>query len=208
MHQKRHNIAIQSRGCFQHTNTLWPSIHHTPSRDSKASIVVLTNLKNQKIEHQRIRWEDLTFPEHWVVSNPKPPPLKRITSADIQENQSSAVLSFPRRSTIDYRGIERSCKSSRFYRDPSTINTACSSSISCKHVSLFEFAQLVNFNSLEVTCLECKAAINLCSLAESFIHENHHPRTGESPPSTSVNPCPNPKCSDIPFPMSQILTMF
>lgn len=51
---------------------------------------------------------------------------------------------------------------------------------------------------MEVKCLECQTA--LYTLAESVIHENHHPRTGESPPSTYVNPCPNPKCSDIPFP--------
>lgn len=32
------------------------------------------------------------------------------------------------------------------------------------------------------------------------MHENHNPRTGDSPPTTSMNPCPNPKSSDIPFP--------
>lgn len=171
MHQKRNNIAIQSRGCFRHTNTLWPTIRHTPSRDSKSSVVVLTDSKNQKIEHQTIRWEDLTFPEHWVVNNPKPPVPKRITSADIKENKSSAILSFPRRSTIDYRGIEKASRSSKYYRDPAIVDTACSNSTSCKLISLFEFAQIVNFSSLEVTCLECKAIVNLCMLVEFVIHE-------------------------------------
>jgi len=64
MHQKRNNIALPFKGCFHHTNTLWPTICHTPSRDSKSSIVVLTDSKNQKIEHQTICWEDLTFPKH------------------------------------------------------------------------------------------------------------------------------------------------
>lgn len=70
MLKKRNNITIHTKGCFRHTNTLWPAIHHTPCRDSKSSVFVLTNPKNQKIEHQTIHWEDLTFPEHWVVNNP------------------------------------------------------------------------------------------------------------------------------------------
>lgn len=41
------------------------------------------------------------------------------------------------------------------------------------------------------------------------IHANHHPRIGEAPPSTTVNPCTNPKCSDIPFPheSDHVMTM-
>jgi len=62
------------------------------------------------------------------------------------------------------------------------------------------FAQIVNLNPLGVTFLECKAVVNLCTLVESVIHENHHPRMGTTHPSTSVNPCLNPRCSDIPFP--------
>lgn len=65
---------------------------------------------------------------------------------------------------------------------------------------MFEFAQRVNFNSLEVKCLEFQSPVNLCTLAKSVIHENHHPQTGEAPLSISVTPCPNPKCLDIPFP--------
>lgn len=110
MKKKGNNIAIQTKGFFRHTNNLWPAIRHTPNRDSKSSIVVLTDAKNQKIEHQTIRWEDLTFPEHWVVNNPKPLILKNITSTDITENLSSVVISFPRRSTIDRRRIELACK--------------------------------------------------------------------------------------------------
>lgn len=78
MNKKRHNIAIQTRGCFKHTNTLYPPIMHAPSENSKASVVVLTDPRNQKIEHQTIRWEDLTFPKHWVVSNPKPSQSRKL----------------------------------------------------------------------------------------------------------------------------------
>ena len=107
MNKERHNIAIQTRGCFRHTNTLYPAVMHAPSKDSKASFMVLTDSRNQKIEHQTIRWEDSTFLEHWVVSNPRPPSVKKITSADIREESSSAVLSFPRRSTIDRKRIDQ-----------------------------------------------------------------------------------------------------
>lgn len=62
MKRKRNNIAIQTKACFRHTNTLWPAIRHTPSRDSKSSVVVKTDPKNQKIEHLLIKWENLQFP--------------------------------------------------------------------------------------------------------------------------------------------------
>ena len=125
-----------------------------------------------------------------------------ITSANITENASNAVISFPRRSTIDRRRIEAACKTSKYYRDPSTVDTACSSSSfsSCKHPQLFELAQLVNFSSLEVKCPDCTNVINLLTLAEQNVHLHHNPRTGVAPPSTSISSCLNPKCSDIPFP--------
>jgi len=106
----------------------------------------MTDAKNQKIEHQTIRWEDLTFPEHWVVNNPKPFLPKNITSVDITENLSSTIISFPRRSTIDHRRIEVVYKQSKYYRNPSTVDTASSSSSFCKHDSLIELAQLVNYH--------------------------------------------------------------
>jgi len=68
---------------------------------------------------------------------------------------------------------------------------------------LIELAQLVNYHSLEVKCPECQENINLLTLAEFAIHANHNPRSCIAPPSTSVSPCPNPKCSDIPFPHEQ-----
>jgi len=104
MNKKRHNITIQTRCCFRDTNTLYLVAMHAPNKDSKASVVVLTDSRNQKIEHQTISWEDLTFPEHWVVSNPRPSSVKKITSADIKEESSSVVLSFPNRSTIYRKG--------------------------------------------------------------------------------------------------------
>jgi len=40
----------------------------------------------------------------------------------------------------------------------------------------------------------------LLTLAEQNVHLHHNPRTGIAPPATSISSCPNPKCSDIPFP--------
>jgi len=146
MKKKRNNIAIQTRGCFRHTNTLYPTVLHAPSKESKSSVVVLTDTQNQKIEHQIIKWEDLSFPEHWVVDNPKPSTLQKITSADIQEGPSSAIVSFPRRSTIDRRRIDLDCKASSMYIDPQVVDTTSSftPSINCPHIDLFEYAQLLN----------------------------------------------------------------
>ena len=136
MLKKRNNIAIQTRGCFRNTNTLYQAVLHTPSRDSKTSVVVLTDSKNKKVEHQAIKWEDLNFLEHWVIPNPKPISAKCITSANIREDQSSVVLSFPRISTIDRHRIEEACKNSPLYKDPQFVDTTCSSivSSSCKHI--------------------------------------------------------------------------
>ena len=133
-------LPSRLKDVFHHTNTLWPAIYHTSSRDSKSSVVVLADPKNQKIEHQTIRWEDLTFHEHLVINNPKPLMPKKITSADITENLSFAVISFPRISTIEHRRIDIACKQSRYYRDPSTVDTTCSSSSSCRHNPLYELA--------------------------------------------------------------------
>lgn len=55
MKRKRNNIAIQTKACFRHTNTLWPAIRYTPSRDSKSSMVIKTDPKNQKIKHLLIK---------------------------------------------------------------------------------------------------------------------------------------------------------
>lgn len=148
MKKKRNNIAIQTKACFRHTNTLWPAIRHTPSRDSKSSVIVKIDPKNQKVEHLLIKWEDLQFPEHWVVIHTRPNVPRNITTANIRENAFSAVISFPRRSTIDRRRIDVACKSSKYYRDPSTVDTACSSSSFCRHNQLYELSQLVNFSSL------------------------------------------------------------
>ena len=201
MRKKRQNIAIQFRGCFRHTSTMFPAVLHAPSRESKTSVVVLTDPKNQKIEHQAIKWEDLTFPEHWTVPNPRPLSVQKITSANITETPSSATLSFPRRSTIDRRRIEAECKKSPRYIAPDCTDTSCSSIVSsCNHISLFEYAQIVNFQPLSVIFPQCQQQVNLQNLAYMVIHQNHNTRTGEAPPSTSSNPCPNPKCSDIPFP--------
>ena len=68
---------------------------------------------------------------------------------------------------------------------------------------MIELAQLVNYHPLELKFPECQESINLLTLVESAIHANHNPRPGTAPPSTYVSPCPNPKCSDIPFPHEQ-----
>ena len=84
MKKNKSNIYIQTRGCFRHTNTFYPIVLHAPSQDSKSSLIVLTDSKNQKIEHQVIKWEDLSLSELWVVNNPKPPSMQSITSANVK----------------------------------------------------------------------------------------------------------------------------
>jgi len=125
------------------------------------------------------------------MNNPKPPTPKAIISTDITENLSSAVISFPKRYTIDQRRIELACKQSKYYRDPFIVDTTCSSSSFCKHNSLYELAQLVNYSSLDVKCPNCQELVNLLTLVESDLHSNHNPRTRIAPPTASVNSCPN-----------------
>ena len=128
--------------------------------------------------------------------------MQKITSTDLQEGTSSVVVSFPRKSTIDRRRIDLACKASSMYIEPQVVDTASSftPSINFPHIDLFEYSHIVNFSSLQVICPSCNKKINLSSLADSVIHQNHHPRIGVSPPTTYVTPCPNPKCSEIPFP--------
>jgi hypothetical protein len=95
MRNTRTNISIHSRGCFRHTNTLYPAMMHTPSQHSQSSTLILTDPLNQKMEHQLIKWENLSFPSHWVIDIPRTPLQHSITSAHIQESPSSVVISFP-----------------------------------------------------------------------------------------------------------------
>lgn len=57
--------------------TLYPIVLHAPSKESKSSVVVLTDAQNQKSEHQIIKWKNLSFLEHWVVDNPKSPTMQK-----------------------------------------------------------------------------------------------------------------------------------
>jgi hypothetical protein len=63
MCQTRTNISIQTRGCFRHTNTLYPVVLNTPSQTSQSSTLVLTDPFNQKMEHQTIKWEIFISPQ-------------------------------------------------------------------------------------------------------------------------------------------------
>jgi hypothetical protein len=51
MCQTRKNISIQTRGCFRHTNTLYPAVMNAPSQTSKSSTLVITDPLNKKMEH-------------------------------------------------------------------------------------------------------------------------------------------------------------
>ena len=95
MRSKRTNISIQTKGCFRHTNTLYLAVLHSPSQYSQASTLVLTDPLNQKIEHQTIKWDQLSFPSHWDFDTPRIPKQCALTTANIQEGSSSAIISFP-----------------------------------------------------------------------------------------------------------------
>ena len=72
---------------------MYPVVLHSPSQDSQASTLVLTDPLNQKIEHQTIKWDQLSFPSHWVFDTPCIPKQRAITT--IQEGSSFAIISFP-----------------------------------------------------------------------------------------------------------------
>ena len=49
---------------------MYPVVLHSPSQDSQASTLVLIDPLNQKIEHQTIKWDQLSFPSHLVFDTP------------------------------------------------------------------------------------------------------------------------------------------
>ena len=118
-----------------------------------------------------------------------------------------ATLSFPRISALDCKRIQEACQATKYHINsdhvscqrstPTSVNTL---SVCCSHVDLFELPQLLHFSTLKVKCHVCQTIVCLQSLAEVVLHKNHSPRTGEALPTTSVNPCPDPKCADISFP--------
>jgi hypothetical protein len=84
MFPTRTNISIQTRGFFRHNNTYFLVVLHTPSKTSQSSTLVLTDPLNQKMEHQLIKWENLSFPTDWVIDTPKAPSPRAITSSQIK----------------------------------------------------------------------------------------------------------------------------
>jgi hypothetical protein len=148
---------------------------------------------NQKMEHQTIRWENLSFPTDWVIDTPKVPIPRAITSAQIKEFASSAVIYFPQ---------------SSLSRTNSSVSSSSSTSSFCLHSSLHTLANKVGHVPFAVQCIDCGKLVTLSTLSSfieeeqvHFQHANHNPRTHVPPPnSTSKEPCPHPQCSDFPFP--------
>jgi hypothetical protein len=145
------------------------------------------------MEHQTIRWENLSFPTDWVIDTPKAPIPRSITSAQIKESASSAVISFPQRSLS---------------RNNSSVSSSSSTSSFCLHPSLHSLANSIGHVPFAVQCLDCGKLVTLSTLSTfkeddqlQFEHANHNPRTNLPPPhSTAKEPCPHPQCSDFPFP--------
>jgi hypothetical protein len=195
MNKKRQNIAILAKGCFRYTNTMYPAVLHAPSKDSMASTLVITDALNQKVEHSTIKWEDLSFPQDWVIDTPKIPMQKAITSAQIKETNNTAVLSFPQDK------LSRSATWPKPTRHPPPIPSLCI------HSPLYQIACQIEDTSLSVQCPDCNSLVSLSSLPTiskpsdiQFAHQKHNPRTHLPPPSNSKDVCPHPQCSDIPFP--------
>jgi hypothetical protein len=190
MCQTRTNIAIQTRGCFRHTNTLYPAVLNTPSQTSQSSTLVITDPLNQKMEHHTIRWENLSFPTNWVIDTPKAQIPRSITSANIQESSSSAIISFP-------QSLQTQTK-----------HAPISSPTLCLHPSLQALTSSLGNIPYSIQCPDCSKLVTLSNLPTheeegnfQFEHSHHNPRTNLPPTnSTAKEPCPHPQCSDFPFP--------
>lgn len=205
MKAKRRNIAILAKGCFRYTNTMYPAVLHAPSKDSQASTLVLIDALNQKVEHNTIRWEDLSFPNDWVIDTPKIPIQKAITSAQIKETDDAAILSFPQSK------LSHSSSWPKPSRPPPTLPKLC------VHTTLRSLAGQTGNVPFSVKCPDCDELVSLSSLdtmASSsnlqFQHKHHNPRNELPPPaSTARDVCPHPQCSDISFPHdSHVLCLF
>jgi len=157
MKAKRTNIAIQIRGCFRHTNTMFPAVLHAPSKDSMASTLVITDALNQKVEHSTIKWEDLSFPTDWVIDTHKLPVPRAITSAQIKESDTSAVLSFPQRQLSQNNSWPKPSRS------PPPIPSFC------VHTSLQCLVAQVGEAPFSVKCPDCDQLVSLSSLS-LFVH--------------------------------------
>ena len=101
MHSSRTNITVQARGCFRHTNTMFPAVLHAPSKESQSSTLVITDPLNQKMEHCTIKWENLSFLTDWVIDTPRAPIPRSITSAQIKKHQTLQLFLFPKETFLD-----------------------------------------------------------------------------------------------------------
>jgi hypothetical protein len=175
---------------------MFPDVLHTPSKDSQASTLVITDSLNQKVEHCTIKWEDLSFPTNWVIDTPKVPIPRAITSAQIKETFDSSIISFPQRNFYPTSSHPKPT------RPPPPIPSFC------LHPSLQYLARQIGQVPFAVKCLDCGDLITLWTLETfekdskvQFEHDHHNPRTNLPPPvSTTKEQCPHPQCSDIPSP--------
>lgn len=61
------NIVIQTCSSFRQ----YHDVLHGPRQDSQSGTLVLADPLNQKVEHHIIKWEQLSFPSHWLFEAPK-----------------------------------------------------------------------------------------------------------------------------------------
>ena len=167
-------------------------VFHSPSQDSQASIVVLIDPLNQKIEHQTIKWDQLSFPSHWVFDTPRVPKQCATTTVNIQEGSSSAIISFP----LTISSLLERCLHP--YLQP----LMCSLGPVPFSVKCQDYCHLISLQSLAAQHGEYCYDHNQTILFEPkhAPHAHHNPRTNISPPTLFGEPFPHPKCVDISFP--------
>jgi hypothetical protein len=157
--------------------------------------MVITDPLNQKMEHQIIQWENLSFLANWVIDTPRVLVPRSITSANIQESSSSTIISFP----------TPQCS---YLKDDCPYVSSISTPPLCFHPSLQPLASSLGQVSYSIQCLDCAKLVTLSTLPTQteneqihLEHRHHNPRTNIPPTcSTSKDPCPHPQCSDFPFP--------
>lgn len=116
-------------------------------------------------------------------------------------------MSFPRRSTIPTQCLKYSFEASWFYVNNLPLDIVPSTSVNRFHPELFELAEVLHFQDLEVRCSAFQSIVILKTLIDFFIDENKNHRTREAPSDILSNSFPNSKCNDISFHHDSVMTI-
>jgi len=148
---------------------------NAPSQTSKSITLVITDPLNQKMEHQTIKWENLSFLASWVIDTPRAPIPHSITFANIQESPSSAIITFP-------------TSQHSYPKDDHPSDSTIPTPSLCLHPSLQSLASSLGRIPYSIQCLDYAKLVIFSTLPSCTKNNQIHPEHSHHNPRKNLPP--------------------